>query len=280
LNYRHHFHAGNFADVMKHALLVMLARAMQRKPRGILFVDTHAGRGTYDLDRAARGDTLPRKPEHEDGIGRLRGAAGPPPGLAEYLDLVRAFATERGPSFYPGSPSLLRLLAREQDRLALCELQPQEFRSLKAAFASQRHVSTHEMDGYVALRAMLPPPEKRALVLIDPPYEAASEWDRLAAALCEGLGRFPAGVYAAWYPLTDRANPGDFFSRVATLATPVLDLELTVDPASKSLKGCGLLIANPPWRFDREAAPVLKYLAGLLAKSANAKARVRWIVPE
>jgi 23S rRNA (adenine2030-N6)-methyltransferase len=265
---------------MKHALVVMLARAVQRKPKGVLFLDTHAGRGAYNLDLAARGDTLPRKPEHADGIGRLRDAAGPPPGLAEYLGLVRAFAAERGPSFYPGSPSLLRLLAREQDRIVLCEWHPAEYRSLKAEFAGDRHISTHEMDGYAALRAMLPPPERRALALIDPPYEAAAEWKRLAAALHEGLRRFPAGVFSAWYPLTDRADPGDFFGRVADLAAPVLDLELSVDPTSNGLKGCGLLIANPPWRFDREAEPVLQFLARSLAKSANAEARLRWIIPD
>ena len=176
---------------------------------------------------------------------------------------------------------ILKLLAREQDRLALCELHPEEFLALRGEFGRARGVSVHEMDGYVALRAMLPPPERRALVLVDPPYEAQEEWTRVAAALREGLGRFPSGVYAVWYPLTERAGAAEFFEHLRTLRLPpTLVAELTVEPESTGLKGCGLLIVNPPWGFDREADSVLQALAQLLRRASAAGATLRWLVPE
>lgn len=280
MNYRHLYHAGNFADVMKHALLVRLARCLQRKPKGMLFLDTHAGRGRYDLSLAARGDALERRPEHPDGIGRLLNAPVPEAALAEYAELVRSFDPGGG-RLYPGSPWLLRLIAREQDRLALCELHPDECRALEAEFARARRVSVHEMDGYAALRAMLPPPEKRALILIDPPYEALEERTLLAVALREALQRFPSGTYAVWYPLTERAETGGFAEHLRTLPLPpTLAAELTVDPDAAGLRGCGLLIINPPWQFEREAVPILQSLAKLLGRSGAAGGAVRWLVRE
>jgi len=287
MNYRHLYHAGNFADVMKHALLVRLARGLQRKPKGVLFLDTHAGRGAYELALAAKGDSLERAPEYPEGIGRLWSRPDLPADLADYVALVREF-DRAGPAApgdeshcrrYPGSPWLLKLLAREQDRLALCELHPEEFLALRGEFGRARGVSVHEMDGYVALRAMLPPPERRALVLVDPPYEAQEEWTRVAAALREGLGRFPSGVYAVWYPLTERAGAAEFFEHLRTLRLPpTLVAELTVEPESTGLKGCGLLIVNPG--FDREADSVLQALAQLLRRASAAGATLRWLVPE
>ena len=281
MNYRHLYHAGNFADVMKHALLVRLARSLQQKPKGVLFLDTHAGRGSYDLAQAAKGDTLERQPEHPDGIGRLWEVSGMVAGLAEYVGLVRQFDLGRNGRFYPGSPWLLRLLAREQDRLALCELHPEEFQALKAEFARAPRASVHEMDGYLALRAMLPSPERRALILIDPPYEAQAERTQLTTALREALARFPSGVYAIWYPLTERAGAAEFEAELRALPLPpTLAAELMVDPSAAGLRGCGLLIVNPPWQFEREADEVLQSLARLLSRADPARAALRWLVPE
>jgi len=296
VNYRHHFHAGNFADVMKHVFVIQLARALQRKPKGVLFLDTHAGRGSYDLDMAGRGDSLAREPEHPAGIGRVWAGSVRSPALAEYLSLVRGFdekarneAEPRGsvqstaapPRFYPGSPWLLKLLARDADRIALCERHPEEFQALRNGFDWVPRASIHEMDGYTALRAMLPPPERRALILIDPSYEAQEETSLLAGALGEALRRFPSGLYVIWYPITERFESQAFHQEIARLALPpALTLELIVDPGSAGLKGCGLLVLNPPWRFAEEAGPILTELAQRLGRSSAAVERVRWLAPE
>lgn len=294
MNYRHHFHAGNFADVAKHVLLMQLLRALQQKEKGFLYLDTHAGRGAYDLARAAVGDSLARQPEWPDGIGRLWERTDMPAAVAEYVTLVRDFGRARGnlagdARFYPGSPWIARLLARQQDRLALCELHPSEFSALRDDFGrepggiARASVSLHAMDGYVAMRSMLPPPERRALVLIDPPYEAQDEFARAADALAAALKRFPSGVFALWYPLTQRARVDDFVSSVlAVNPPPTLLAELAVarDDSDRKLKGCGLVIVNPPWRFDAEAAATLRYLAPVLAQEPGAEERIRWLVPE
>jgi 23S rRNA (adenine2030-N6)-methyltransferase len=281
MNYRHHFHAGNFADVVKHALVVALVRGMQRKPKGCLFLDTHAGSGEYDLSSAEIGDTLARQPEYPDGIGRLWMKTDLPPPLADYVGLVRQFRVERvvpnalvGPRFYPGSPWLLRLLARPQDRLALCE-------ALRISIAREKRVSVHAMDGYRAPAAMLPPPEKRALVLIDPPFEDAEEGARIVEALRQGLRRSPGATYAVWYPLTGRARVDALFESLdAVPLPPTLTVETVIDPDSPKMRGCGLLIVNPTWQFDREVAPMMLYLAAALAQAPGASALMRWLVPE
>lgn len=291
MNYRHHFHAGNFADVMKHALLVRLVRALQKKEKGFLYLDTHAGRGVYDLAAAATGDTLARKPEWPEGVGRLAGRSDLPPALAEYVELVRRFDASRragaepalAPKFYPGSPWFARELARPQDRLALCEKQPDECAALKGEFLLAPRTSVQEMDGYVAVRAMLPPPERRALVLMDPPFEAQDEFAQVAAALAEGMRRFPSGVFAVWYPLTERARVDAFFDELQALRPPpTLAAELMIAGygAPVKLKGCGLVVINPPWQFDREAAPLLEFLGAALAQAPGGGGRVTWVVPE
>ncbi|MEX2044809.1 MAG: 23S rRNA (adenine(2030)-N(6))-methyltransferase RlmJ [Opitutus sp.] len=296
MNYRHHFHAGNFADVMKHVMLVRLFRALQGKEKPLLYLDTHAGRGGYDLERAATGDTLARKPEWPDGIGRLLNRAGPvPQPIDDYLQLVRAFdnqtRSQGGGSgipagevhFYPGSPWLARMIRRGQDRLALCEQHPDECEVLRADFARVPRVSVQEMDGYGAIRALLPPPERRALVVIDPPFEAQDEFARVASALGEGLERFPAAVYAAWYPLTLRARVDEFLGAVERLKPPptlAMELMIAGEQSPLRMKGCGLLVINPPWQFDREAAAVLDCLSEVLAQAPGGAGRIDWLVPE
>jgi 23S rRNA (adenine2030-N6)-methyltransferase len=292
MNYRHHFHAGNFADVAKHALLVRLLRALQQKPKGFLYLDTHAGRGAYDLQEAAVGDSLARTPEWPDGIGRLWNRAGLPPQVAEYVERVRAFDRERGNlqpdiRFYPGSPWIARQLARPQDRLVLCEKHPAEFQALRTELgrsrAGEAGVFTQDSDGYVAMRATLPPAERRALTLIDPPYEAQDEFAQVADGLRQALRRFPTGVYAVWYPLTQRARVDEFVAAILDLAPPptfIAELAIAGDDSLRKLKGCGLVVINPPWQFDRDARAILDYLAPVLAQERGAAARVAWLVPE
>jgi 23S rRNA (adenine2030-N6)-methyltransferase len=290
MNYRHQFHAGNFADVMKHALLVALVRALQRKGKGFLALDTHAGRGRYDLEVAATGDSLARQPEWPEGIGRLwrQADAGLPAALAAYLGLVRAYDHEGGnltaaPRFYPGSPVLLHLLARPVDRLVLLEKHPAECAALRHELGGLPRVAVQEADGYLALRGMLPPSERRALVLIDPPYEAPDEFARIAGALAGGLRRFRSGVFAVWYPLTMRARVDEFLASVRAMdPPPTLAVELAIAGGDSpiKLKGCGLLVINPPWQFADEARTILDSLAGVMAREAGAGGRLEWIVRE
>jgi 23S rRNA (adenine2030-N6)-methyltransferase len=289
MNYRHHFHAGNFADVMKHALLAGLMQALQRKPKGFLYLDTHAGRGTYDLETAATGDSQGRTPEWPEGIGRLWAHAGAmPAGIGAYLAAVREFDRRSGnigalPRFYPGSPALAHALARPVDRLACCEMQPAECAALRHALGGLPRVGIQEADGYAALRGLLPPPERRALVLIDPPFEAQDEFARIAGALRAGLERMPAAVFAVWYPLTIRARADEFLAEVKALTPPsALACELTVagETSELKLRGCGLLLVNPPWRFEDEAKLMLEFLAPVLRREPGAGAGVDWIVRE
>lgn len=287
MNYRHQFHAGNFADVMKHALLVQLLRALQKKEKGYLFLDTHAGRGGYDLAAAARGDSLERKPEWPDGIGRVWDEADLSPALQDYVTVVREFDRDRGnggvgPRFYPGSPWIARMLARVQDRLALCERQPEEFGALADDFQFSPRTTVQAMDGYVGVRGMLPPLERRALVLIDPPFEATDEFARIARALREGLARLPGGVFAVWYPLTERARVEAFFGELRGIALPptmICELEIAGAAAVK-LRGCGLLVLNPPWRFEAVAGPLLDELGSRLKQGPGGGGRVEWLVEE
>lgn len=288
MNYRHHYHAGNFADVVKHALLVGLIQAVQRKAAGYVFLDTHAGRGGYDLLAAKQGDTLARQPEWPDGIGRLWTEPVENELLAQYVALVRRFGGERNAAeaelrWYPGSPWIAHALARPQDRLVLCEKHPDDHASLAAKFAGRPRVSVQQTDGYAAVRGTLPSRERRALVLIDPPYEAQDEFAQIGAALREGLTRLPAGIFAVWYPLTGRARTEEFRARLQDAAlAPTLACELDVAAATADVKlrGCGLALVNPPWQFAEVARPLLAALAARLADPAAAAPRLDWLVPE
>jgi 23S rRNA (adenine2030-N6)-methyltransferase len=288
MNYRHQFHAGNFADVMKHALILQLLRALQSKEKGILYLDTHAGRGSYDLAAALKGDSLARQPEWPDGIGRLWSQPDLPAALADYVERVKQFDHERGsgaegPRFYPGSPWLARMLARPQDRLALCEKHPAEFQALSVEFQFSPRTAVQLMDGYVALRAMLPPPERRALILIDPAFEQQDEFEQVVQALDAALQRFPAGVFGIWYPLTERAGVDFFFAELRARHLPptlVVELMIAGEQSAKKMRGCGLALINPPWKFAESAEPTMQTLARMLAQEGGGGFRIHWLVPE
>ena len=285
MNYRHAFHAGNFADVLKHVLLRELILAMQRKPKPFLFLDTHAGRGRYDLARADLGGRLPEWP---DGIGRLLAAPDLPAPVADYVAAVREYNRACGSGdeslrYYPGSPALALQLMRSEDRCAFCELQPEEADALERECVGARKCRVHRIDGYGAPRAMLPPLERRALVLIDPPFEAADEMKQVASAVEEGLRRSPAAVFAIWYPVTERASTAPLFLALReNRLAPAFTAELSVQGgiSEVGMGGCGLAIVNPPWQFDRAVRPLLAHLAGVLALDAGAGWRLDWLVPE
>lgn len=289
MNYRHHFHAGNFADVMKHVLLLQLFRGMQKKDKGYLYLDTHAGRGGYDLEQAAIGDSQARQPEWPEGVGRVLAAKGEvPAAVTEYVALVRDFDQQGGnllPTlrFYPGSPWFAQRVSRPQDRLVFCEKHPAECDALQIEVSRFPAVTVQETDGYVALRALLPPRERRALILIDPPFEAADEFAQIADALQQGLRRFPTGVFAIWYPLTGRARLDHFFDALRTLNPPpclFAEVAIAGEHATMRMKGAGLVVINPPWQFDAEVKPVLAFLARELAQAPGSGAHLGWIVPD
>ena len=257
MNYRHAFHAGNHGDCLKHAVLVWLLRAMQRKTAGFLYLETHAGVGYYDLESGPAS----RTGEWRAGIARLL-AADPPP-LADWLALVRASRQ------YPGSPALAATLARPQDRVALCELHPEDVVALRNMFRGRNNIGVHARDGWQALRALLPAPERRALVLIDPPYEAQEETARLVAGIALARSRMPGAVVAAWLPLKHRAPQvsllGDLAQRgVRDLVLAELTLRPPLDPVR--LNGSAMLIANPPFGWQDGLAPILGAIAGELAE--------------
>ncbi|HEX2862177.1 MAG TPA: 23S rRNA (adenine(2030)-N(6))-methyltransferase RlmJ, partial [Lacunisphaera sp.] len=268
MNYRHHYHAGNYADVFKHVLLLQLIRAMQRKEKGFLYLDTHAGRGGYDLSLpSVLPDGREREPEHPAGIGRVWHANGLPDDIRDYLDVVRQFNERKGGAageiqFYPGSPWIAKLRLRSQDRMVLCELRADDAEALDFEFAREAGVKVLVLDGYTGLKAQLPPPEKRALVLIDPPFESKTEFADVGHGVVEALRRMPGAVIALWYPVTERAPTGDFQRLVRELGIPTLFAEVRIagDGAQLRMKGCGLVILNPPWRIEEAIRAVLPAL--------------------
>nr|WP_321983609.1 23S rRNA (adenine(2030)-N(6))-methyltransferase RlmJ [uncultured Lichenicoccus sp.] len=275
MNYRHAYHAGNFADCMKHALLVWLLRALARKPAAFAVLDTHAGAGRYDLEA----DAATRTGEWHQGIGRLLDAR-PDEALADYLGLVRA---GEAPRKYPGSPRLIQALLRPQDRLACCELHDQDHASLHRLFRGDPRVAVHARDGWAAIPALLPPRgARRGLTLIDPPFEQPGEFDRIAAAIRAARSRFGAGIVAAWYPIKHRAPVRAFHDRLREAAEPdLVAAELLLRPPLEAarLNGCGVLVASPPWGFEPAATAILDAVADGLGES-GAHGSLTRITPE
>src|SRR5262245_54802572 len=283
MNYRHAFHAGNFADVVKHVVLLLLVEYLKKKPAPFLYIDTHAGAGTYDLSHASS----QRSGEYRDGIARLLDVPGAslPPEVTEYVRLVRdaAGAGHSPITAYPGSPMIVRALRRAGDRMVLVEKHPRDAAHLREKFTRQKRVAVIEGDGYQALRAHLPPAERRSLVLIDPPYESEREFDDVLNALRDAHERWSAGVYCVWYPITSRAGVETFRRNLrASGIRKVLDVTLSVLPADAQLgmPGCGLVIVNPPWQLDERLRVLLPELHRLLAAEGGGSTSVAWLVQE
>ncbi len=282
MNYRHAFHAGNFADVLKHIVVTRIVEYLKRKDKAFRVIDTHAGAGLYDLssDEAQRGG------EWQHGIGRIVGADLPEDAaalLAPWLDVVHALNPDGTLARYPGSPLLTRRLLRKQDRLTAIELHPADAASLRQLFAGDYQVRMIELDGWLALGAHLPPKEKRGLVLVDPPFEQAGEFDRLADGLAKAHRRWPGGTYALWYPIKHRKAVKAFRDRLAGLGIPsILDITLeTRAPSSDGgLDGSGMVVVNPPYPLAGECAAFLPVIGRLLAADGIARAGVVEIAGE
>lgn len=276
LSYRHAFHAGNHADVLKHFVLVQLGRHLAQKDKSFWIIDTHAGAGLYALDAGH----ATRLKEYEAGIGRLWGRDDLPAALADYVDLVRTCnpdATRAAETLrvYPGSPWLALQMLRPQDRLRLFELHSSDSTLLRDNFKDQgRRVTVTAANGFDALKALLPPPPRRALVLIDPPYETRDDYAHVVAALKEGLARFATGVYAVWYPQLARAEARQLPARLQSL--PVRSwLNVTLDVRKPSadgfgMHGSGMFVINPPWTLRQTLADVMPYLVRVLGEDDGA----------
>jgi 23S rRNA (adenine2030-N6)-methyltransferase len=267
MNYRHAFHAGGFADVIKHIVLVRILTYLQDKPAAFRVIDTHAGAGVYDLT----GDEARRGGEWLTGIARLmqaRFSEAALPLLTPYLNIVRAFNTKAELKAYPGSPLIARALLRPQDRLTACEVEPKARKHLIDALRRDSQARVVDLDGWTALPAFVPPNERRGLVLIDPPFEAKDEFERLAEGFVEAFGKWPTGSYLLWYPVKSRRATDGLAHRVAEVvgsgASPgkCLRLEFSVAPQSTEpgLTSAGLLIVNPPWTLSAELKTILPEL--------------------
>lgn len=278
MNYRHAYHAGNHADVLKHIVLARIFALMARKDTPFAYLDSHSGIGLYDL----LGDEASRTGEWESGIGRLYGRDDVPELLQDYLGVVSALNPDGGLEFYPGSPELGRRLTRPQDRVMLNELHPEDGRLLKANMAGERRIAVHQGDGWLLPRAFLPVPEKRGVLLIDPPFEQPDDLERCVNALDEAIGRMRQTVVAIWYPIKDRRQLKRFYQRLEKSSAPkLLRVELCVHPADTAdrLNGSGLVIANPPWPLDEELRGLLPWLAETLAQSEGSS-QVDWLIAE
>ncbi|WP_353642005.1 23S rRNA (adenine(2030)-N(6))-methyltransferase RlmJ [Mesorhizobium sp. WSM2239] len=282
MNYRHAYHAGNFADVVKHAVLARLVEYLKLKDKAFRVIDTHAGVGLYDLSA----EEAQKTGEWRSGIARLLEARLAPEAaalLAPYLDAVRAANPDGGLLCYPGSPLIVRGLLRKQDRLSAIELHPQDFAVLKTLFADDYQVRVLELDGWLALGAHLPPKEKRGLVLVDPPFEQEGEFARLAEGLRKAHRRWPGGIYALWYPVKDRPAVRRFREALAGSGIPkILDIRFDVRPAADEPRfdGTGMIIVNPPFTLEKELGLILPALHAVLAETKAAGWQVEWLTGE
>jgi 23S rRNA (adenine2030-N6)-methyltransferase len=286
MNYRHIYHAGNFADVLKHAVLARLIVYMTQKDKAFRVLDTHAGIGLYDLSS----EEAQKTGEWQDGIGRLLDADIPAKAkalLAPYLTAVRDLNPDGGLKLYPGSPKLTRMLMRPQDRLSAMELHPDDYETLHRLFDGDFQSRITQLDGWLALGAHLPPKEKRGLVLVDPPFEVAGEFERLADGLAKAWRRFSGGTFCLWYPLKQGAPIAAFHAALQALEIPkMLCAELSVrsDRDTTGLSGSGLIIINPPYTLKDELDVLLPFLKDRLKQDRHASARAFWLrgeeVPE
>ncbi|MGE6786400.1 23S rRNA (adenine(2030)-N(6))-methyltransferase RlmJ [Ensifer adhaerens] len=279
MNYRHIYHAGNFADVLKHAVLARLVTYLQQKEKAFRVLDTHAGIGLYDLSS----EEAQKTGEWRDGVGRLLDGDLPPEIaaiLAPYLSSIRALNPGAELTLYPGSPKLARMLFRPQDRLSAMELHPDDYETLHRLFDGDFQSRVTELDGWLALGAHLPPKEKRGLILVDPPFEKEGEYDRLADGLARGYRRFAGGVYCLWYPLKQGAPIKAFHEALKALDIPkMLCAELSVrsDRETTGLSGSGLIIVNPPFTLKSELDLLLPFLKTRLGQDRFASSRCFWL---
>ncbi|QPC87341.1 23S rRNA (adenine(2030)-N(6))-methyltransferase RlmJ [Mesorhizobium sp. NBSH29] len=282
MNYRHAYHAGNFADVVKHIVLVRVVEYLKQKQKAFRVVDTHAGIGVYDLFA----NPALKTGEWRTGIGRMKDAKLDPKSmnlLKPFLDTVDAMNPDKALHFYPGSPAIVRHLMRTQDRLTAIELHPDDAKSLKARFAGDFQVRVLELDGWLALGGHLPPKEKRGLVVIDPPFELEGEFERMVEGLAKAHKRWPGGIYALWYPVKDRVAAERFRSALRQSGIPkILDIrfDIRIPSSEPRFDGTGMIVVNPPYSLAAELDILLPALKKVLAETPHAQWATEWLAGE
>ena len=269
LAYRHAFHAGNHADVLKHCVLQQILMYMNQKDKPYWVIDTHAGAGMYSL----ASDYANTKSEYLDGVARLWDCDGLPPVLREYMNLIQLCNNKGDWSLYPGSPEVIRRTIRADDRMRLFELHPTDFDILQENFERDRQAKLFKSDGFASLKALLPPPTRRAVIFMDPPYEIKTDYLKVVDALEEGLARFAEGVYLVWYPILTRGDHVRMLESLRKSSDKTLNIAMTVqEPDEKGfgMLGSGLFVINPPWTLKTTMATVMPYLIEKLAQYPGA----------
>lgn len=279
LSYRHSFHAGNHADVLKHTVQSLIIESLKEKEKPFLYLDTHAGAGRYKLS----GEHAERTGEYLEGIARVWQQDSLPAELEAYISAIKALNPNGQLRYYPGSPLIARHLLREQDSLQLTELHPTDFPLLRAEFQKDPRARVERADGYMQLKAKLPPVSRRGLILIDPPYEIKTDYQDVVKGISEGYKRFATGTYALWYPVVLRQQIKRMIRDLEeTGIRRILQIELAVRPDSdqRGMTASGMIVINPPWKLEQQMANVLPWLHQTLVPGGTGSTTLSWIVPE
>ncbi|KGQ42306.1 ribosomal RNA large subunit methyltransferase J [Gallibacterium anatis] len=279
LSYRHSFHAGNFADVLKHIVQLLIIESLQQKEKGFLYLDTHAGAGLYSLQSFEAEKTA----EFEQGVGYLWQRQDLPKTVKYYLDQVAKVNSQQKLRFYPGSPLLAANLLRPQDRAILTELHPCDYPLLRKNIQPYKNVQVKRDDGFQQLKAVLPPKERRGFILIDPPYELKEDYQLVVDTIVEGYKRFATGTYAIWYPVVLRQQIKKMVRALEeTQIRKILQIELGIRPdtAQRGMTASGMIVINPPWKLEAQMKAILPYLTNVLAPEGTGHWELHWITPE
>ncbi|EKO3453398.1 23S rRNA (adenine(2030)-N(6))-methyltransferase RlmJ [Vibrio fluvialis] len=278
LSYRHSFHAGNHADVVKHIVQSLILSALQQKDKPFVYHDTHSGVGRYDLTH----EWSEKTGEYKQGIARLWQQTEVPEDIHSYLDAIKALNDNGELRYYPGSPRVARAHLRSHDRMVLTELHPSDYPLLEQEFHRDRQVAIFKEDGFARLKGSLPPKERRGLVLIDPPYELAKEYRDVVQAIAQSYKRWATGIYAIWYPVVNRCDIDDMIEGLQGLGIrKILQIELGVSPDTneRGMTASGMIVINPPWKLESQMQSILPFLKEAIAP-ATGHYKVEWIVPE
>jgi 23S rRNA (adenine2030-N6)-methyltransferase len=279
MNYRHIYHAGCFADVVKHIVLIMLLEKLREKDKPFRVIDTHGGLGIYDLQQTEAQKTK----EYEEGVQQLWNQNISDAAVKPYIDLIKKLNPDNQLNFYPGSPWITKQYLRDKDILQTCELHPQDYQVLAKLFKHDEQVQVFHRDGYNSLKAFLPPVERRGLVFIDPPFEDKNEFSFIVKGIKEAYRRFATGIYCIWFPIKEFHAIRQFYQDLQSLEIPkILAIEYIVDtqfPAD-SLNGCGLVLINPPWQIEDNLSQLLPLLLKSLGHEKAGKTRITWLTQE
>ncbi|MFT2111507.1 23S rRNA (adenine(2030)-N(6))-methyltransferase RlmJ [Marinomonas sp. 2405UD68-3] len=279
LSYRHIYHAGNHADILKHIIVSQICQHFTKKEAPFFYLDTHAGIGEYPLASIQ----AQKNKEFESGIAKLIAAKKLPEPIEEFVNIVQSMNAQNELLTYPGSPKVVAHYQRQKDKMHLCELHPNDFPILAGHFPNKRKANVQKGDGFAAVKAMLPPPQKRGFVLMDPPYEVKKDYQAVVSALLDGYKRFPTGTYAIWYPVLSRRQADSLINSIKSKGirnTLLIELLIRDADADQGMNGSGMIITNPPWTLETKAKQYLPTLASILGENSNAAFQVRWITPE